>query len=336
MNQPLHAQKFRAPRIRAQGWSAWARSVTPAPPASQEPRKPDDCPQMTGPTPRSKLAALGDQINVAHEAWLWFKVNLAYLTGAVAVTVIGVIVARFLSRWADRALTGNSRIEPTVAKFLSNIIKYALWVIVAITVLTQFGVQTTSIIAALGGLALAVGLALQGTLSNVAAGVMILIQRPFRVGEYITAGPVGGTVQAIGLFTTEMHQLDGLYVMVPNNELWNKAVVNLSRMPTRRFELVVPIAYEDDLRAARAAMLELASGDPRVLAEPAPVAFVAALADNAVRVGLRVWCKSGDYLALSWALNEAVKLRFDELGLTIPIAAAAPATPTSPRQAETS
>lgn len=278
---------------------------------------------MTAPTPRPKLAAIGDQINVANEAWVWFKVNLAYLTGAVAVTVIGVILARLLARWADRALTGNSRIEPTVAKFLSNIIKYALWVIVAITVLTQFGVQTTSIIAALGGLALAVGLALQGTLSNVAAGVMILIQRPFRVGEHIAAGTVAGTVQLIGLFTTELLQLDGLYVMVPNNELWNKAVVNHSRMPTRRFELLVSIAYEDDLRAARAALLDLAAADPRVLAEPAPAAFVAALADQSVRVGLRVWCKTGDYLALSWALNEGVKLKFDELGLTIPI----PATP---------
>ncbi len=273
---------------------------------------------MTAPKLPARLAALNDEINVTAEAWVWLKTNLAYLTGAVAVLVIGVILARLLSRWADRALTGNSRIEPTVAKFLSNIIKYALWSIVAITVLTQFGVQTTSIIAALGGLALAVGLALQGTLSNVAAGVMILIQRPFRVGEYITAGTVAGSVQAIGLFTTEILQLDGLYVMVPNNELWNKAVVNHSRMPTRRFELVVPINYEDDLRAARAAMLELANADPRVLADPAPVAFVAALADNSVRVGLRVWCMTGDYLALSWALNEGVKLKFDELGLTIP------------------
>jgi small conductance mechanosensitive channel len=108
-------------------------------------------------------------------------------------------------------------------------------------------------------------------------------------------------------------------VMVPNNELWNKPVVNFSRMPTRRFELVVGIAYEDDLRAAHAAMLELAAGDARVLAEPAPAVFVAALADNAVRVGLRVWCATDDYLALSWALTEAVKLRFDEIGLTIPV-----------------
>ncbi len=282
---------------------------------------------MTSPTSRLTplIANRSDEINVAHEAWLWFKINLAYLTGALAVLLAGVILARLLSRWADRALTGNSRIEPTVAKFLSNLIRYALWVVVAVTVLTQFGVQTTSIIAALGGLALAVGLALQGTLSNVAAGVMILIQRPFRVGEYITAGTVSGTAQSIGLFTTELLQLDGLYVMVPNNELWNKAVVNASRMPTRRFELVVPIAYEDDLTLAKQAMLDLARADARVLAEPAPVAFVAALADNAVKVGFRVWCNAGDYLALSWALNEGVKLKFDELGLTIPIAAPAPA-----------
>lgn len=285
---------------------------------------------MTARTPPPKLVALSEQIDVAREAWVWLKVNLAFLTGAVAVLVVGVILARILSKWADRALARATHIEPTVAKFLSNIIKYALWAVVGITVLTQFGVQTTSIIAALGGLALAVGLALQGTLSNVAAGVMILIQRPFRVGEYITAGTVAGTVQAIGLFTTEILQLDGLYVMVPNNELWNKAVVNHSRMPTRRFELVVNIGYEDDLKAARAAMLELAAADPRVLAEPAPAAFVAGLADNTVRVGLRVWCQTGDYLALSWALTEGVKLRFDELGFSMATGLAAPVV-TAPR-----
>lgn len=282
---------------------------------------------MTAPVSRTRLAAISDHINVAQEAWLWFKVNLAYLTGAVAVLVAGVILARLLSRWADRALTGNSRIEPTVAKFLSNIIKYALWAVVGITVLTQFGVQTTSIIAALGGLALAVGLALQGTLSNVAAGVMILIQRPFRVGEYITAGPVAGTVQAIGLFTTEMLQLDGLYVMVPNNELWNKAVVNHSRMPTRRFELVVTLGYEDDLKAAQGAMLALAEGDPRTLDEPAPVAFIAGLTDAGVRVGVRAWCKTGDHLALTWAMHEAVKLKFDALGISLHAVTPAAAPP---------
>ncbi len=274
---------------------------------------------MTVPKLPPKLAAsLSDEINFATEAWLWLKGNLAYLTGAVAVLVIGIILARLLSRWADRALTSNTRIEPTVAKFLSNIIKYALWVLVGITVLTQFGVQTTSIIAALGGLALAVGLALQGTLSNVAAGVMILIQRPFRVGEAITAGTVTGVVQAIGLFTTEILQYDGLYVMVPNNELWNKPIVNFSRMPTRRFELLIGIGYDDSIEQARKELLGLAHADQRVLAEPAPVVFVSALADSAVNIGMRVWCKTEDYLGLSWSLTEAAKARFDEVGISIP------------------
>lgn len=265
-----------------------------------------------------KLAAFTDEINVAHEAWVWLKINLFYLTGAVVVLVIGVILARLLSGWADRALTGNTRIDPTVAKFLSNIIKYALWVVVGITVLTQFGVQTTSIIAALGGLALAVGLALQGTLSNVAAGVMILLQRPFRVGEAITAGTVNGVVQGIGLFTTEVLQHDGLYVMVPNNELWNKPIVNFSRMPMRRFELLIGIGYEDSIEQARTELLALANADQRVLGEPAPTVFVAALADSAVTIGLRVWCRTEDHLGLSWALTEAAKIRFTDVGISIP------------------
>jgi len=265
-----------------------------------------------------QLAAIGEEFNVAQEAWLWLKINFAYLTGALAVLVIGVILARALSKWADRALTRNSRIEPTVARFLSNIIKYALWVVVGITVLTQFGVQTTSIIAALGGLALAVGLALQGTLSNVAAGVMILIQRPFRVGEAITAGTVNGVVQGIGLFTTEILQHDGLYVMVPNNELWNKPIINFSRMPTRRFELLIGIGYGDSIERARSELLALATADIRVLDDPAPVVFVAALADSAVTMGMRVWCKTEDHLGLSWALTEAAKNRFAEVGITIP------------------
>jgi small conductance mechanosensitive channel len=261
---------------------------------------------------------LANEIDFAAAALTWLKSNLAHLAGAVAVLVIGVLLARLLSRWADRALTSSGRIEPTVAKFLSNIIKYALWVVVAITALTQVGVQTTSIIAALGGLALAVGLALQGTLSNVAAGVMILIQRPFRVGETITAGIVNGTVQGIGLFTTEVLQLDGLYVMVPNNELWNKPIVNFSRMPTRRFELLIGIGYGDSIEQARTELLALARADERVMDDPEPVVFVSALADSAVTMGLRVWCKTDDYLALSWALTEGAKIRFAEVGITIP------------------
>ncbi len=274
---------------------------------------------MTSPKIPARIAeSLGAEIDMATQAWIWLRDSIPHLLGAVAVLVIGVILARLLSKGADRALSRSGRIEPTVARFLSNIIKYALWVVVGITVLTQFGVQTTSIIAALGGLALAVGLALQGTLSNVAAGVMILIQRPFRVGEAITAGTVTGTVQSIGLFTTELLQFDGVYVMVPNNELWNKPIINTSRMPTRRFELLVGIGYGDSIEQARQEMLALAEADERVLADPAPVVFVSALADSAVTMGMRVWSKTEDYLAVSWALTEAAKARFDKAGISIP------------------
>ena len=267
----------------------------------------------------SRIAAnLTDEIDMATQAWMWLMDSIPHIAGAVMVLVIGIILARLLSKGADRALTRSGRIEPTVAKFLGNIIKYALWVVVGVTVLTQFGVQTTSIIAALGGLALAVGLALQGTLSNVAAGVMILIQRPFRVGEAINAGQVTGTVQAIGLFTTELLQYDGLYVMVPNNELWNKPIINFSRMPTRRFELLVGIGYDDDIEQARQELLDLADAEPRVLDDPAPVVFVAALADSSVTMGMRVWTKTEDYLGTSWALTEAAKRRFDDKGISIP------------------
>ncbi len=290
-------------------------------------RNPHAAPLVVHPQPREcfvinpadALNQLSQDLNFGGQAWIWLRTNLIELSGAIAVLVIGFFIVRTVSRAADKALARAERLDPTVARFLGNVIKYALWVILGVTVLTQFGVQTTSIIAALGGLALAVGLALQGTLSNVAAGVMILLQRPFRVGEYITCGTVAGTVQGIGLFTTEIIQIDGLYVMVPNNELWNKPVVNFSRMPTRRFELIMAISLEDSIARAREELLALASSDPRVLADPAPVAFVAMLAEGMVKVGLRVWCATPDYLRLSWDLTEAAKQRFDEAGITIPV-----------------
>lgn len=262
----------------------------------------------------SKLANL----TIGDRAFDWLIINLINIAGALVVTAIGVFVARTLSRVADKALRNSERVDATVARFLSNLVKYVLWVVVLVTVLTQFGVQTTSIIAALGGLALAVGLALQGTLSNVAAGVMILLQRPFQVGEAITAGPVTGKVLGIGLFTTEIIQFDGIYVMVPNNELWNKAIVNLTRMPTRRYELIIGISYSDDIALARDELLKLAAADPRVLDDPQPAAFVQALGASSVDLGLRVWTATEDYLQVGWDLTEAAKVRFDEVGISIP------------------
>ncbi len=257
-------------------------------------------------------------LTIPEQIWLWLRLHMMDIAGAFAVLIIGLLLAGILSRWVERAMTRSSRFEPTVANFLSSVVKYALWALVLVTVLAQFGVETTSILAALGGMALAVGLALQGTLSNVASGVMILVQKPFKVGEAISAGAVTGTVQQIGLFTTELKQFDGLFVMVPNSELWNQAIVNFTRHATRRLELVVGIGYGDSMDQARRELLALAEADDRVLDDPAPVTFVNSLDDSSVGIGMRVWCKTPDYLGLSWDLTEAAKARFDETGISIP------------------
>ncbi len=262
----------------------------------------------------SDLSAL----TIPQTAFLWLQVNLMEILGGFAVLFIGLFVASIIQRMVSRALNNTERFDATVAQFLSNLVKYALWILVMVTVLAQFGVETTSILAALSGVALAIGLALQGTLSNVAAGVMILVQKPFKVGEAINAGQITAKVERIGLFVTELRQFDGLFVMVPNSELWNKPIINYHRHPVRRFELVVGIGYDDDMSDARKQLLHLASMDERVLADPEPQAFVNALNDSSVGIGLRVWCKTEDYLALSWELTEKVKARFDEVGLSIP------------------
>jgi small conductance mechanosensitive channel len=257
-------------------------------------------------------------LTIPEQIWLWLRLHMMDIAGAFAVLIIGLVLAGIISRWVERAMTRSSRFEPTVANFLSSVVKYALWALVLVTVLAQFGVETTSILAALGGMALAVGLALQGTLSNVASGVMILVQKPFKVGEAISAAAVTGTVQQIGLFTTELKQFDGLFVMVPNSELWNQAIVNFTRHATRRLELVVGIGYGDSMDQARRELLALAEADDRVLEDPAPVTFVNSLDDSSVGIGMRVWCKTPDYLGLSWDLTEAAKARFDETGISIP------------------
>ncbi|MEL7730928.1 mechanosensitive ion channel domain-containing protein [Citromicrobium bathyomarinum] len=248
----------------------------------------------------------------------WLEANIVHIIGAFAVLVIGLLIAGMLSRWAERTLAKHPRFDPTISGFLAKMVKYALWAVVLVTVLSQFGVETASILAALGGMALAVGLALQGTLSNVASGVMILVQRPFVVGEAISVDRFTATVQRIGLFTTELKQFDGLFVMVPNSELWNQPIINLHRHPTRRIELIVGIGYDDSMKQAREVLLALAEQDERALNDPEPQAFVASLDDSSVGVGLRVWCATSDYMQLQWDLTEAAKAKFDEVGLSIP------------------
>lgn len=240
------------------------------------------------------------------------------VVGAVVLIVVGFIVAGVLERWSEKLMRGVRGFDETLVRFLSKSVRYAVLVLVAIAVLGQFGVQTASIIAALGAIGLAIGLALQGTLQNIAAGIMLMALRPFKVGEYVSAGSVDGTIVEIGLFATELRTLDGLHVFAPNSQLWNTPVTNYSRAAQRRFDLAIGIGYDDDIELAEKILLDLADADDRVLADPAPGTFVSELGDSAVAVNLRCWMNGPDWWTTSRDLTKQAKLAFDKNGISIP------------------
>ncbi len=240
------------------------------------------------------------------------------VVGALIILIVGFILAGAASRWVSRILARTGRVDPTLEGFLSNLVYYGLLVVFGVMVLGQFGIQTASILAALGAAGLAIGLALQGTLQNVAAGVMLLLLKPFKVGEYIDAGGVAGTIEDIGLFATRLKNFDGLFVMAPNSQLWNVPVTNYSRNETRRYELVIGIAYDDDITIAQNVLAKVVAGDERVLDTPEPEIFVSALGDSAVSVTARFWTKSADWFTTTRDLMKQGKIAFDEAGLSIP------------------
>jgi small conductance mechanosensitive channel len=240
------------------------------------------------------------------------------VVGALLILIVGWILAGWAKRKALRGMDRTGRIDPTLKPILANIVRYAILILVLVTVLAQFGVQTTSIIAILGAAGLAVGLSLQGTLSNIAAGLMMLFLRPFKVGDFIDADGISGTVDEIGLFTCQLRTADGIYLAVPNAQIWNRSIRNFSRLPTRRVDVVVGISYDDDIDAALKTGAELMAADPRVLDEPAPQTMVMALGDSAVDINLRCWTKTSDYWALLFDLTKNAKQGFEAAGLSIP------------------
>ncbi|MBW6420613.1 mechanosensitive ion channel [Rhizobium sp. XQZ8] len=233
--------------------------------------------------------------------------------GALILLVLGWLAAGLLSRWAHRGLSSIHGIDATLSQFFSNIIRYAVLILVIVMVLGQFGVQTASVLAALGAIGLAVGLALQGTLQNIAAGIMLLVLRPFRVGESIETGSVTGTVVDVGLFATELKTADGVYRLAPNSTLWNVPVTNFSRRQTRRNEISVSIPAEDDVGAAQQNLLSIAASDKRVLKDPTPIAYMAEFDAGSTKVTLRYWTRSSDWWNASRDLMKAIKEAFDKV-----------------------
>jgi small conductance mechanosensitive channel len=265
----------------------------------------------------------------------WAAEALPNFIGAVVLLLAGLWLASFAERTATKLMHRSGHIDPTLSMAIASIIRYALIVVVLVAVLGQLGIQTTSILAALGAIGLAVGLALQGTLSNVAAGFMLLWLRPFRIGDYIDAGGIAGTVKRIGFFSTELHSWDGIFQFVPNSELWNKRVTNFTRLPTRLLELKFGVSYEDDVATAKAVLEDMIRSDSRVLADPTPQVFTYELGGSAVVLAIRVWTRVPDFWATKWALTEAGKLRLEGANISIPypkrdvhlIGSTAPAAP---------
>lgn len=261
--------------------------------------------------------ALTGEINTfLSQLTAWAAVALPQLVGAIILLIVGWWFAGWADRGVRRLLTG--RVDPTLYGVLASIARYGILIIVLVAVLGQIGIQTTSILAALGAAGLAIGLAMQGTLSNIAAGMMLLWLRPFRVGDYIDTGTVAGTVKEVGLFACELHTWDGIYLFVPNSQLWNTRVINYSRLPTRLVDLRFGVSYDDDLAKGQQVLLELATGDGRVHADPAPIVFVNALGDSAVELALRLWGANADYWTLRRELTERGKLALENAGLSIP------------------
>lgn len=238
--------------------------------------------------------------------------------GGIAMLVVGWSIAGWARHSVDRGLGRIERIDPTLRNFLSSATRYLVLAVTVLAVLSQLGVQTASLIAVFGAASLAVGLALQGTLSNLAAGVMLLFFRPFRVGDYVEAGGKAGTVKAIDLFTTEFATPDNVRILVPNGSIWGSAVVNYSHHPTRRVDFLVGIDYGDDIDNAFATIRTVIEADERVLAEPESLVAVGELADSSVNIVVRVWCDSANYWPLKFDLTKAFKEALDQAGVSIP------------------
>ena len=240
------------------------------------------------------------------------------LLGAFFVLFIGLWFAGFVERRLDHLFGKSDKIDKTVANFLASLGKYAVLVFTGITLLGQFGVETTSLVAVLGAAGLAIGLALQGTLSNLAAGVMLLIFRPFRIGQFVEVGGQSGTVKGISLFMTKLDTPDNVRITIPNNSVWGSAIRNFNYHDTRRLDQVYGISYGDNIDKAIDIIKSVIAADERCFADPEPLVAVKGLGDSSVDIVVRVWCNAPDYWALNWHLLKTVKEQFDENDISIP------------------
>lgn len=254
----------------------------------------------------------------AERAVNWLLSMTPNMIAAVALLVAGYVLSRLCARWVDRLAGRMPHIETSLQRILQNLAKYIIMVIAIIAALGQLGVQTTSLLAALGAIGLGIGLALKDTLSNVASGIMLLWLRPFRVGDVIDTKNSSGKVEEIGLFATKIKTLEGHMDFIPNAQIWSDTVTNYTINGTRMVREVFGVAYTDDPAKGRKILLDLIAGDDRFLNDPEPKVFVTTLGDNSVSLEVRAWTTASDWSATRFEFIENAKTQLEHNGLSFP------------------
>jgi small conductance mechanosensitive channel len=236
---------------------------------------------------------------------------------ALAIFILGKFVVGIVVKLSKKLMI-KAKVDNLLVNFIGSIINIVLLLFVVIAAIDQLGVNTTSLIALIGAAGLAIGLALQGTLQNLASGVMLIIFRPFTDGDFIEAAGVSGVVEEIGIFSITMRTGDNREIIIPNGEIYGGTITNNSRRATRRVDMVFGIGYDDDIRKAKDILNRILSEDERVLKDPEPLVAVGELADSSVNFNVRPWCATGDYWGVYFDTHEKVKLTFDAEGISIP------------------
>jgi len=239
------------------------------------------------------------------------------IIGAIAIIVLGRIAVGIVGRVVSRMMT-KGKADETLTKFVVSLTRIALMVFLVIAALGTLGVQTASFVAVIGAAGLAIGFALQGSLSNFASGVMLVIFRPFRAGDYVEAGGTAGVVEAVHIFITQFKTPDNKKVIVPNSQITGGNIINYSANDNRRVDLVFGIGYGDDIKKAKDILMRILSEDSRILKDPAPTVAVLELGDSSVNFAVRPWVATADYWAVYFDVTEKVKLAFDNEGVSIP------------------
>ncbi len=243
-----------------------------------------------------------------------FGINLAI---ALAIFYVGKFVISLVVR-GIRKVMHRQEVEKTLETFVCNLVRMVLLVVVIIAAIGQLGIETTSFIAIFGAAGLAVGLALQGSLSNFAAGVLIVLFRPYKVGDFVEAAGIAGVIEQVQILTTVLKTGDNKQIIIPNGQIMDSIITNYSANDTRRVDMVVGVSYNDDLDKVRATIKDLVAAEDRILDEPACTIAVSALADSSVNFVVRPWVKTSDYWGVMFDLTEAIKKRFDKEGISFP------------------